>query len=67
MAANGGLSGAIPESEWDLFVDACPCWEVLLCEVCSAFLSIVRHHEEKTPLSTDRFLILDWNAICGSK
>lgn len=68
MAANGGLSGAIPESEWDrLSVDVCHCWGVLFWEGCSAFLSIVRHHDKNTPLSTDGFLRLNWNASCDSE
>lgn len=62
------LTGVSDSWVWlGLLVDACPCCGFYCMRWCGAFVSIVRHHDKKMPLSTDWFLILNWNASCGSK
>lgn len=53
MATNRSLFRVIPESDWVIGLLMPVLAVFLIYEVCGAFVSIVRHHNKKTPLSTD--------------
>lgn len=53
MATNRSLFRVIPESDWVIGLLMPVLAVFLFYEVCGAFVSIVRHHNKKTPLSTD--------------